>query len=96
MDSYLGLRGLKTLGVRMRQHCTNAATVAAFLAEHDLVNQVYYPGLQDDPGHLVAATQMDGFGGMVSFTVADAATAIAVAEGPDSSSWPNRSAGWSP
>ncbi len=80
MDSFLALRGLKTLGVRMRQHGSNAAVVARFLAEHPSVNQVYYPGLPEHPGHDVAARQMDGFGGMVSFTVASADEAIRVAE----------------
>ncbi len=80
MDSFLALRGLKTLGVRMRQHGSNAAVVARFLAEHPSVNQVYYPGLAEHPGHDVAARQMDGFGGMVSFTVASADEAIRVAE----------------
>ena len=80
MDSFLALRGLKTLGVRMRQHGSNAAVVARFLAAHPSVNQVYYPGLAEHPGHDVAARQMDGFGGMVSFTVASADEAIRVAE----------------
>lgn len=80
MDSFLALRGLKTLGVRMRQHGSNAAVVARFLAEHPSVNQVYYPGLAEHPGHDIAARQMDGFGGMVSFTVASADEAIRVAE----------------
>lgn len=79
MDSYLALRGLKTLGVRMRRHCENAAAVASFLAEHEMVTQVYYPGLDDHQGHDVAGRQMDGFGGMVSFTVATGAEAIALA-----------------
>ena len=64
----------------MRQHGSNAAVVARFLAEHPSVNQVYYPGLAEHPGHDVAARQMDGFGGMVSFTVASADEAIRVAE----------------
>ena len=83
MDSFLALRGLKTLGVRMRQHGSNAALVARFLAEHPSVNQVYYPGLAEHPGHDIAARQMDGFGGMVSFTVASADEAIRVAEGTE-------------
>jgi cystathionine gamma-synthase len=80
MDCFLALRGLKTLGVRMREHDANAAAVAAFLADHPSVNQVYYPGLPLHPGHDVAARQMNGYGGMVSFTVASAADAIRVAE----------------
>jgi cystathionine gamma-synthase len=70
MDCYLVLRGLKTLAVRMDRHCDNAAAVARFLAEHPAVSEVLYPGLPDHPGHEVAARQMRGFGGMVSFVVA--------------------------
>jgi cystathionine gamma-synthase len=66
-DSWLVLRGLKTLGVRMDRHCDNAERVAAFLAEHPKVTQVIYPGLPDHPGHALAAKQMKRFGGMVSF-----------------------------
>ena len=68
MDAFLALRGLRTLGVRMDRHCANAAAVAAFLADHERVNQVYYPGCASHPGHDVAARQMRDFGGMVSFT----------------------------
>jgi cystathionine gamma-synthase len=66
-DCYLTLRGVKTLAVRMRQHCANAERVAVFLATHAAVSHVMYPGLAGDPGHDVAARQMRGFGGMVSF-----------------------------
>ena len=66
-DSWLVLRGLKTLAVRMRAHCDNAAAVVEFLSGHPRVEQVLYPGLTDHPGHAIAARQMDGFGGMVSF-----------------------------
>ena len=69
MDCYLALRGLKTLAVRMRGTCDNAAAVAAFLDGHPMVGHVDYPGLPDHPGHEVAARQMSGFGGMVSFRV---------------------------
>jgi cystathionine gamma-synthase len=65
-DAYLTMRGLKTLELRMRRHCDNAAQVAAFLAGHPAVSQVLYPGLAEHPGHEVAARQMRGFGGMVS------------------------------
>jgi cystathionine beta-lyase/cystathionine gamma-synthase len=65
-DSYLVLRGLKTLAVRMDRHCANAAELAAWLAKHPAVAKVYYPGLPDHPGHAVAARQMRGFGGMIS------------------------------
>ncbi|HVB45406.1 MAG TPA: cystathionine gamma-synthase, partial [Streptosporangiaceae bacterium] len=66
-DAWLTLRGVKTLGVRMDRHCQNAAQVAAMLTSHHAVAQVYYPGLAEHPGHEVAAKQMRGFGGMVSF-----------------------------
>lgn len=79
MDCYLALRGLKTLGARMARHCANAATVAGFLTDHPRVTRVAYPGLESHPGHDVAARQMDGFGGMVSFTVGSAAEALALA-----------------
>jgi len=66
-DSWLVLRGLKTLAVRMRQHCENAHRVAAFLEQHPSVERVLYPGLPDHPGHEIAARQMRDFGGMISF-----------------------------
>jgi cystathionine gamma-synthase len=66
-DSWLVLRGIKTLAVRMRQHCENARQVAHFLDSHPGVERVLYPGLPSHPGHEVARTQMRDFGGMVSF-----------------------------
>jgi cystathionine gamma-lyase len=66
-DSWLVLRGVKTLSVRMQKHCENALRVAEFLSTHPLVQQVYYPGLPTHPDHELAARQMSGFGGMVSF-----------------------------
>ncbi|MBR7835858.1 cystathionine gamma-synthase, partial [Actinospica durhamensis] len=66
-DAWLTLRGIKTLGVRMDRHCSNAQAVAEMLAAHPKVSAVHYPGLVSDPGHEVAAKQMRGFGGMVSF-----------------------------
>jgi len=66
-DSWLVLRGLKTLAVRMRQHCENAIAVAAMLERHSRVERVFYPGLPHHPGHAIAARQMRNFGGMVSF-----------------------------
>ncbi|HYS33202.1 MAG TPA: cystathionine gamma-synthase [Streptosporangiaceae bacterium] len=66
-DAWLTLRGVKTLGVRMDRHCENGSQVAVMLANHPAVARVYYPGLPDHPGHEVAAKQMRGFGGMVSF-----------------------------
>src|SRR5207247_7838829 len=67
-DCWLILRGLKTLAVRMRQHCANALAIAGFLERHPRVEQVLYPGLPRHPGHTIAARQMEDFGGMISFT----------------------------
>ena len=69
-DSFLTLRGLKTLGVRMDRHCENAERVVDFLEGDPRVAEVIYPGLASHPGHEVAARQMKRFGGMVSFRVA--------------------------
>ena len=66
-DAWLTLRGIKTLAVRMDRHCANAARVAEMLAAHPAVSEVRYPGLASHPGHELAAKQMRGFGGMVSF-----------------------------
>mgnify|MGYP001131951037 CR=1 FL=1 len=66
-DSYLTLRGLRTLGVRMRQHQENAARIATHLDAHPTVRKVHYPGLTTHPGHAVAARQQQGFGAMLSF-----------------------------
>lgn len=66
-DCFLVLRGTKTLPVRMDRHCENTAELAAWLAAHDSVSKVYYPGLESHPQHELAAEQMDGFGGMLSF-----------------------------
>src|SRR5438105_1276583 len=74
-DSWLVLRGLKTLAVRMRQHCENARRIAAYLESHDAVEQVLYPGLPSHPGHEIARRQMRDFGGMVSFLAASPAEA---------------------
>ena len=65
-DSFLVLRSLKTLPVRMQQHCANASLVASFLQSHAGIEKVYYPGLSDHPNHAVAKSQMNGFGGMVT------------------------------
>jgi cystathionine gamma-synthase len=78
-DSWLVLRGAKTLAVRMERHCANAAAVAAFLDGHDRVERVLYPGLPSHPGHEIAARQMRDFGGMVSFLAASEEEAIALA-----------------
>jgi cystathionine beta-lyase/cystathionine gamma-synthase len=80
-DSYLLLRGLKSLPARMDRHEANATAVAEFLVDHPAVRSVNYPGLPDHPGHALAAEQMDGFGGVVSFEVdGDAAETKAVVE----------------
>ncbi len=80
-DAWLVLRGIKTLGVRMDRHQANAAKVAEFLVEHPAVSTVLYPGLPTHPGHEVAAKQMSGFGGMLSFRLrAGEEAALAVCE----------------
>jgi cystathionine beta-lyase/cystathionine gamma-synthase len=66
-DSWLILRGLKTLPLRMERHAENAMAIAEFLCEHPKVSEVFYPGLDTHPGHEIAKKQMDGFGGVVSF-----------------------------
>lgn len=66
-DSYLTLRGLRTLGVRLRQHQENATRIAERLQSHAAVRKVYYPGLTSHPGHVLAARQQQGFGAMLSF-----------------------------
>lgn len=68
-NAWLLLRGLKTLGLRMRQHAANAMAVALYLRKHPKVSQVYYPGLEGFPGHETACAQMSGFGAIVSFEV---------------------------
>ncbi|HLS20673.1 MAG TPA: aminotransferase class I/II-fold pyridoxal phosphate-dependent enzyme [Bacillota bacterium] len=68
-ESFLILRGLKTLGIRMEQHCRNAQAIAEFLEQHPNVEKVYYPGLSSHPQHELAKRQMDGMGGIVAFEV---------------------------
>src|SRR5205085_3265374 len=65
-ESYLLLRGVKTLAVRMKQHDANGRAVAAFLSGHKAVKKVFYPGLKDHPQHELAARQQKGFGSMIS------------------------------
>jgi cystathionine gamma-synthase len=77
-DAWLVLRGVKTLAVRMRQHCENARRVAGFLDGHPAVERVFYPGLPAHPGHEVAARQMRDFGGMVSFLAGSEEEAVAL------------------
>ncbi|WP_369998699.1 cystathionine gamma-synthase [Winogradskyella sp.] len=67
-DSFLVLRGIKTLHVRMQRHCENGKAVAEYLASHPKIEKVYWPGFENHPNHEVAKSQMDDFGGMVSFT----------------------------
>ena len=69
MDSFLVLRGIKTLHVRVQRHCENGARVAQFLSSHPKVDKVYWPGFESHPNHDVAKRQMRDFGGMVSFTL---------------------------
>jgi len=68
-DSFLVLRGVKTLHLRMRAHCENGRAVAEFLRAHPKVGKVYWPGFNDHPNHEVAKRQMRDFGGMISFTL---------------------------
>ncbi len=75
-DSYLSLRGLRTLYPRMRQHQSNAQALAELLTAHAAVEQVYYPGLADNPYHALAARQQDGFGGMLSFELRGGQAAV--------------------
>jgi len=77
-DSWLVLRGLKTLAIRMRQHCENAHAIAEFLDGHPKVEQVLYPGLGSHPGHEIAQRQMSDFGGMISFLASSEQEAIAI------------------
>ena len=71
MDSFLTLRGIKTLHVRMERHCFNAEKIVDFLANHERVDKLYWPGIPTHPKHGLAKSQMSGFGGMVSFTTKD-------------------------
>ena len=81
MDSYLALRGVKTLAVRMEAHCRGAKRVAEFLSQHPKVTRVHFPGIPGHPGFEVAVRQMRDFGGMVSFEVGSKEEAVRVAEG---------------
>jgi cystathionine gamma-lyase len=69
MDSFLVLRGIKTLHVRMQRHCENGEKVARWLKTHPKVDKVYWPGFEDHPNHSVAKRQMRGYGGMISFSL---------------------------
>ena len=69
MDSFLVLRGIKTLHIRMQRHCENGKEIATFLNNHPKVDKVYWPGLKTHPNYSVAKNQMDDFGGMISFNL---------------------------
>lgn len=77
-DSYLALRGLKTLPIRMKQHQINANAVAAFLQTHSAIEQVYFPGLSDHPQHELAKKQQYDFGAMMSFELKGGVEAVKV------------------
>jgi len=77
-DCWLVLRGIKTLAVRMRQHCHSAHAISGYLERHPRVQQVFYPGLPRHPGHKIAARQMRDFGGMISFLAESEEEAVAL------------------
>lgn len=76
-DSFLVLRGVKTLHVRMDRHCYNAKKVVEFLQLHEKIDKIYYPGIESHPNHDIAKKQMRNFGGMISFTLKNDITAAA-------------------
>ncbi len=78
MDSFLTLRGIKTLHVRMQRHCENGKAIAEYLAKHPKIEKVYWPGFETHPNHGVAKAQMDDFGGMISFVPKGASYADAI------------------
>jgi cystathionine beta-lyase/cystathionine gamma-synthase len=82
MDSFLTLRGIKTLHVRMQRHCENGRKVAMYLNNHPKIEKVYWPGFETHPNHHIAKSQMKDFGGMLSFipTGADYKAAIKIIE----------------
>jgi len=69
MDSFLVLRGIKTLHLRVQRHCENGAKIAHWLAKHPKIDKVYWPGFESHPNHAIAKKQMRDFGGMISFTI---------------------------
>jgi cystathionine beta-lyase/cystathionine gamma-synthase len=79
-DCWLVLRGVKTLAVRMRQHCANALAIAGFLERHPRIEKVLYPGLPHHPGHAIASRQMRDFGGMISFLAESEEEAVGLVE----------------
>lgn len=78
MDSFLVLRGIKTLHVRMQRHCENGKAVAEYLAKHPKIEKVYWPGFEDHPNHGIAKSQMKDFGGMISFIAKGSSYAEAI------------------
>jgi cystathionine beta-lyase/cystathionine gamma-synthase len=78
MDCFLVLRGIKTLHVRMKEHCANGAVIARWLRSHSKIGKVYWPGFEDHPGYAVAKKQMRDFGGMISFELKDDSIAAAM------------------
>jgi cystathionine beta-lyase len=76
-DSWLVIRGMETLTLRMRQHCSTAQAIAEFLKEHPAVDRVFYPGLPSHPNHSIARRQSRGFGGIISFTLKEDSLAAA-------------------
>jgi cystathionine gamma-lyase len=77
-DSFLVLRGIKTLHLRMERHCSNGRTIAHYLRNHPKVGKVYWPGFEDHPNHAIAKKQMSDFGGMLSLTLKDDSEAKAI------------------
>ena len=78
MDCFLVLRGIRTLHLRMKQHCDNGEKIAQWLRSHPAVKKVYWPGFPDHPGYEIAKKQMRGFGGMLSFTLKDDSVETAI------------------
>lgn len=94
-DSFLALRGLKTLPLRMKAHCANALALAQWLETHPAVEKVIYPGLTSHPQHELATRQMNGYGGIVSIVLKGGSRRpSASARRPSCSPWPSRSAAW--
>tara|TARA_R110001632_G_scaffold111697_2_gene222507 strand:+ start:1041 stop:2180 length:1140 start_codon:yes stop_codon:yes gene_type:complete len=77
-DSFLALRGIKTLHVRMQRHCENGKAIALYLKDHPKVGAVYWPGFEDHPNHAIAKAQMDDYGGMISFSTKENSLAGAI------------------
>ncbi|MEL6918599.1 MAG: cystathionine gamma-synthase [Bacteroidota bacterium] len=78
MDSFLILRGIKTLHIRMQRHCENGKAIAEYLVKHPKIEKVYWPGFEDHPNHDIAKSQMSDFGGMISFVTKGSSYADAI------------------